>query len=45
MSENFENANKIEQALNLYDLNIDDEKVAKTVKKLLDDHLEENNTK
>jgi len=45
MSENFENANKIEQALNLYDLNIDDEKVANTVKKLLDDHLEENNTK
>ena len=45
MSENFENANKIEQALNLYDLNIDDDKVAKTVKKLLDDHLEENNTK
>lgn len=45
MSENFENANKIEQALNLYDLNIDDEKVANTVKKLLEDHLEENNTK
>ena len=45
MSENFENANKIEQALKLYDLKLDDEKVAKTVKKLLDDHLEENNTK
>ncbi len=45
MSENFENANKIEQALSLYDLNWDDEKVAQTVKKLLEDHLEENNTK
>lgn len=45
MSENFENANKIEQALSLYDLNLDDEKVAQTVKKLLEDHLEENNTK
>ena len=45
MSENFQNANKIEQALSLYDLNLDDEKVAKTVKKLIEDHLEENNTK
>lgn len=45
MSENFQNANKIEQALGLYNLNVDDEKVSKTVKKLLEDHLEENNTK
>ena len=37
--------NKIDQALKLYDLDLDDEKVAATVKRLLDDHLEENNTK
>lgn len=37
--------NKIDQALKLYDLELDDEKVASTVKKLLEDHLEENNTK
>ena len=37
--------NKIDQALKLYDLDLDDEKVATTVKRLLDDHLEENNTK
>ncbi len=45
MSENFENANKIEQALSLYDLQLDDEKISKTVQKLLEDHLEENDTK
>ena len=37
--------NKIDQALKLYDLELDDEKVASTVKRLLEDHLEENNTK
>ena len=37
--------NKIDQALKLYDLDLDDEKVASTVKRLLEDHLEENNTK
>ena len=37
--------NKIDQALKLYDLKLDDEKVASTVKRLLEDHLEENNTK
>ena len=37
--------NKIDQALKLYDLDLEDEKVASTVKRLLEDHLEENNTK
>lgn len=37
--------NKIDQALKLYDLDLDDEKVVSTVKRLLEDHLEENNTK
>lgn len=37
--------NRIEQAFKLYDLEIDDEKVARTVKKLVDERLQENNTK
>ena len=37
--------NEIDQALKLYALDLDDEKVASTVKRLLEDHLEENNTK
>jgi deoxyribose-phosphate aldolase len=50
MEETFDNEityseNKIDQALKLYDLDLEDEKVASTVKRLLEDHLEENNTK
>ncbi len=37
--------NKIDQALKLYNTDLDDETVAKEVKNLLDKHLEENNTK
>lgn len=36
---------KYEQVLSLYDCELDDEKVARQVKILLDEHLEENNTK
>ena len=43
--ENEYSQNKIEQAFSLYDLELDDEKVAKTVKLMLDNHLEENNAK
>lgn len=50
MEETFDNEityseNKIDQALKLYDLDLEDEKVASTVQRLLEDHLEENNTK
>lgn len=38
------NSSRFEQAFSLYDLELDDEKVAKTVKNLLDKCLEENNT-
>ena len=38
------NSSRFEQAFSLYDLELDDEKVEKTVKKLLDKFLEENNT-
>ena len=38
------NSSRFEQAFSLYDLELDDEKVEKTVKKLLDKCLEENNT-
>ena len=37
--------NKIDQALKLYNTDLNDETVAKEVKNLLDKHLEENNTK
>ena len=43
--ENEYSQNKIEQAFSKYDLNMDDEQVAKKVKALLDNCLEENNTK
>lgn len=43
--ENEYSQNKIEQAFSKYDLNLDDEQVAKKVKALLDNCLEENNTK
>lgn len=43
--ENEYSQNKIEQAFSKYDLNLDDEQVAKKVKALFDNHLEENNTK
>ena len=36
---------QFEQALALYNLNIDDEKIGKEVSKLLSDHLQENNNK
>mgnify|MGYP002622643858 FL=1 len=36
--------NKIDQALKLYDLNLDDEVIAKRVRNLLADHLQENKT-
>ena len=36
--------NKIDQALKLYDLDLDDEVIARRVKNLLADHLQENNT-
>ena len=38
------NSSRFEQAFSLYDLELDDEKVEKTVKNLLDKCLEENNT-
>ncbi len=38
------NSSRFEQAFSLYDLELDDEKVAKAVKNLLENHLEENNT-
>ena len=38
------NDSRFEQAFSLYNLDLDDEKVARTVKNLIDDHLEENNT-
>ncbi len=49
MEENYENeldfnSSRFEQAFSLYDLELDDEKVAKAVKNLLENHLEENNT-
>ena len=37
--------NKIDQAFKLYDLDLDDEVIARRVKNLLADHLQENNTK
>ncbi|MBQ9362830.1 MAG: deoxyribose-phosphate aldolase [Bacteroidaceae bacterium] len=37
--------NKYEQALSLYNCDLDDDTVARQVSKLLDEHLEENNTK
>ena len=37
--------NKYEQALSLYNCELDDEAVARQVATLLNEHLEENNTK
>lgn len=36
--------NKYEKVLSMYDCELDDEKIARQVKTLLDEHLEENNT-
>ena len=49
MEENFANelefnSSRFEQAFGLYNLELDDEKVAKTVENIINDHLEENNT-
>ncbi len=38
------NSSRFEQAFGLYNLELDDEKVAKTVENIINDHLEENNT-
>ena len=38
------NKSRFEQAFSLYNLELDDEKVAKTVENIINDHLEENNT-